>query len=113
MMSPVKLEPGSTPWGVSHARTVDGMMRAAEMKIIIVNEFMMCRRMVFRGVICTVGVPRGEVMIVLLLSNAIFEPMIRHVKGFRSFHADLSTENAMRSGIVNLKWSGRLWMPHF
>jgi hypothetical protein len=115
MMSPVKFEPGSTLVGSNtplHRRQHDGYIKCA-MKIIIAHEFMMCRRMVFRKVICTVGAPRGPVKVELLLSNAIFEPMITHVKGFRSCHADLSTENAMSSGIVSLKWSGRLWMPHF
>jgi hypothetical protein len=49
----------------------------------------------------------------LLLSNAIFEPVVTHVKGFRLFHADLSMENAVSSGIVSLKRSSRLWMAHF
>ena len=96
----------------SHRRRHDGRIKRA-MKIRIAHEFMMCGRMVFREVICNVGSPRGPVKIELLLSNAIFEPMITHVKGFRSFHADLGTENAISSGIVSLKWSGRLWMPHF
>jgi hypothetical protein len=87
MTSPVKLEPGSTPVGSntpSHRRRHDGGIKRAQ-KIIIAHEFMMCRRMVFREVICTVGAPRGPVKIELLLSN----------------------------GIVSPKWSGRLWMPHF
>ena len=96
----------------SHRRRHDGRIKRA-MKIRIAHEFMMCGRMVFREVVCNVGSPRGPVKIELLLSNTIFEPMITHVKGFRSFHADLGTENAISSGIVSLKWSGRLWMPHF
>ena len=49
------------------------------------------------------------------LSNAIFKPVITQIKGFRFFHADLSMENAVSSGIVGFKRStgGRLRMTHF
>ena len=79
------------------------------MKILIAHEFVMGWRMMFGKIIGTVGFPRGPVEVKLLLSNAIFEPVVTHVKGFRLFHADLSMENAVSSGIVSLKWSGRLW----
>ncbi len=47
--------------------------------------------------------------------DAIFEPVIAHVKGFGSFHADLGFENVMGSGVVGLKWGafGRLLVAHF
>ena len=83
------------------------------MKILIAHEFVMGWRMMFGKIIGTVGFPRGPVEVKLLLSNAIFEPVVTHVKGFRLFHADLSMENAVSSGIVSLKWSSRLRMAHF
>jgi hypothetical protein len=69
------------------------------MQIIIAHEFMMCRRMVFKEVICTVGAPRGPVKIELPLSNAIFEPMITHVKGFRSLSYGLE------HGVCHEQWN--------
>jgi hypothetical protein len=83
------------------------------MKILIVHEFMMGWRMMFGKIIGTVGSPGGPVEVKLLLSNAIFEPVVTHVKGFRFFHMDLSMENAVSSGIVSLRQSSRLQMAHF
>jgi hypothetical protein len=83
------------------------------MKILIAHEFVMGWRMMFGKIIGTVGFPGGPVEFKLLLTNAIFEPVIMHVKGFRFFHADLSMENAVSSAIAGLKRSSRLQMAYF
>ena len=49
------------------------------------------------------------------LCNAILEPMVSHVEGFRFAHADLCMEDAMGGCIVSFKWCtcGGLGMAHF
>jgi hypothetical protein len=57
------------------------------MKILIAHEFVMGWRMMFGKIISTVGFPTGPVEVKLLLSNAIFKPVVTHVKGFSvEFH---------------------------
>jgi hypothetical protein len=95
-----------------HRRRPDGRCKCA-MKILIAHEFVMGWRMMFGKIIGSVGSPGGPVEVKLLLSIAIFKPVVTHVKSFRLFHADLSMENAVSSGIVSLKRSSRMWMAHF
>ena len=70
------------------------------MKILIVHEFVMGWMMMFGKIIGTVGFPRGPVEVKLLLSNAIFEPVVTHVKRLGAFHADCGMEDAVRGGVV-------------
>ena len=60
------------------------------LKILISHEFVMGRWVVFGKIIGAVGFAGTPVEIELLLGNAIFEPMIAHVKGLGFFHANLS-----------------------
>jgi hypothetical protein len=49
----------------------------------------------FGEVIRTIGFALGPVEIELVLGNAIFEPVVTHVKSFGPFHVDLGSENIM------------------
>ena len=75
----------------------------------------MGRWVVFSEVVCFVEATGCPVEVKLFLGNAVFEPMIPHVEGFGTFHADLGFENVMCGGVVGLerRAGGGLGMPHF
>ena len=63
----------------------------------------MGRWVVFSEVVCFVEATGCPVEVKLFLGNAVFEPMIPHVEGFGTFHADLGFENVMCGGVVGLE----------
>jgi hypothetical protein len=66
-------------------------------------------------VVCTVQFAGRPVKVKLTLRNAVFEPVVAHVEGFRLLHADLSVKDPMGSGVVSFKRSARCGLPvaHF
>jgi hypothetical protein len=85
------------------------------MKILMAHEFMMGGRMVLGEIICTVQFSWGPVQVELFLGNAIFEPMVAHVKSLGFFHAYGGVENTVSRGVVGFQGSacGRLLVSHF
>ena len=81
------------------------MSGKSTLKILIAHEFVMGRWVVFGKIISTVVFSGRPIKIELLLSNAIFEPVVAHVKGFRFFHSDLRMENTVSCRVVGLQRS--------
>ena len=69
----------------------------------------------FGKVVCTVQFAGCPVKVKLILRNAVLEPVVAHVEGFRLFHANLSVKDPMGSGVVSFKRSARCGLPvaHF
>ena len=85
------------------------------LEIMISHELMMRRRKMLGEIVTVVVLSGSPVEIELLLSNAILEPMILHIKGFRALHADGSMKDIVCSRVIRFEWSTswRLWMPKF
>ena len=68
----------------------------------------------FGEIVSFVGSSGSPIEVELFVCNAMFEPMITHVKGFGSFHAHLSIEDVVSSRVVSLKrgTGERLGMTH-
>ena len=49
----------------------------------------------------------------LPLACAVADPIKAHVNRFRSFLLDGVVGEAVDGGVVDLDWSGRLWVPQF
>ena len=63
------------------------------LEILVSNLFVMGRRKMLSKVIGSVQVASSPVQTELSLFNAILDPVIPHIKGFRGFHTDLSSED--------------------
>ena len=63
------------------------------LEILVSNLFVMGRRKILGKVIGSVQVALIPVYIELFLLNTILDPVILHIKGFRAFHMDLSSED--------------------
>ena len=63
------------------------------LEILVSHLFVMGRRKSLSKVIDSVQVSSSPVKIELFLFNAILDPVIPHIKGFRAFHTDLSSED--------------------
>jgi len=74
----VKTRRENTP---SHGRRDGGRVSKA-LVVLIAQELVVCRWMMFGIIICTIRFTRCPINIELVLGNAILEPMIAHVKGF-------------------------------
>ena len=62
------------------------------LEILVSNLFVMGRRKMLSKVIGWVQVALSPVYMELFLLNKILDPAILHIKGFRAFHTDLSSE---------------------
>ena len=84
------------------------------LEILIAHEFVVGWWVVLGEIIGSVSFAGGPIEIELTLCNAIFEPVIAHIKGFGFFHSHLSLQDAGGSGVVSFKrsTSGRLFVTH-
>jgi hypothetical protein len=84
------------------------------LEILIAHELVVGWWVVLGKIIGSVSFAWGPKEIELTLCNAIFEPMITHVKGLGFFHANLSFEDTGGSGVVSFErsTSGRLFVTH-
>ena len=69
--------------------------------------------MVFGVVVRKVGSSRHPVDEELSLSDSILDPIKAHINGFGSLLFDGLVGKTHCHGIVNLDWSGWLWVPQF
>ena len=89
--------------------------RSLETPRIVALLLMVGRREMFGVVVRQVGSARGPIEIKVRARNAIFEPVVAHVKSFGAFHAHFGSENVMSSGVVGFKGSAGsgLFMTQF
>lgn len=89
--------------------------RVMETVRLIAFSLVVGRWAVFGVVVGFVEFAWSPIEVELVLSYAVFEPMVTHIKCFGAFHADSGSEDVMCSGVVSLKGGagGGLRMAHF
>ena len=77
-------------------------MNRSATKILMAQLYVMGGRMMLGEVISRVELAGRPVEVELTLLDAVFQPFVSHVEGFRSFEPNLRFEDAVSGGIVSL-----------